>query len=106
MTVAEFLAEADVELATLQQVLDTAQHALDVADRTQRVGRRIRRLVRRIALLVAVALVSAGAVYAVRALRARRSAATSAERSDVYGAAEPRGATPSTPGGDGRPGAG
>ena len=73
MTVAEFLDEANVELATLQQVLDTAQHALDVAERTQRAGRRVRRLLRRIVLAVAVGLVGAGVVYAVRASLARRS---------------------------------
>ena len=72
MTVSEFLDEAHVDLATMQQVLDTAQHALDVADRAERVGRRVRRFVRRIVLVAAVALVGAGVVYAVRAVLARR----------------------------------
>ena len=74
MTVTEFLDEANVDLAAMQQVLDTAQRAVDMADRTQRVGARIRRLVRRIAVAVVLGLVGAGAVYAVRAVLARRRA--------------------------------
>jgi hypothetical protein len=74
MTVAEFLDEANVELATLQHVLDTAQHALDVADRTQRAGRRVRRAVRKLAVLALVGLVGVGIVYGVKALLDRRRA--------------------------------
>ena len=79
MTVTEFLDEANVDLAAMQQVLDTAQHALDMADRTQRVGRRVRRFVRRIAIAVAIGLIGAAAAYAVKAVLARRSATAPAE---------------------------
>jgi predicted phosphoribosyltransferase len=74
MTVADFLDEAHVDLATMQQVLDTAQRALDVAERAEQAGRRARRLIRRIVLVVAVGLVGAGAVYAVTAVLADRRA--------------------------------
>ena len=74
MTVTEFLDEANVDLAAMQQVLDTAQHALEMADRAQRGGRRVRRLVRRVAIAVTVGLIGAATVYAVKSVLARRSA--------------------------------
>jgi len=67
MTVAEFLDEADLELAAVQRALDTAQRALDTAQRTHRVGRTIRRLVRRVLVVAAVALLGAAVVYVLRA---------------------------------------
>ena len=78
MTVADFLDEAHVDLATMQQVLDTAQRALDVAERAERTGRRARSLLRRIVVVVAAGLVGAGAVYVVRSVLARRRATPTA----------------------------
>ena len=74
MTVTEFLDEANVDLAAMQQVLDTARPAVDMADRTQRFGVRVRRFVRRMAVAVALGLVGAATVYAFRAVLAGRRA--------------------------------
>jgi len=92
MTVTEFLDEANVDLATMQQVLDTAQHAVDIADRTQRAGRRVRRFVRGIVIAVAIGLIGAAAAYAVKAVLARRGAtapSVSPARPDQNGSVAP-----------------
>lgn len=95
MTVADFLDEADLELATLRQVLDTAQHALDVAERTQRAGHRIRRIARKVVVATLVALVGAGVVYAVRTVLTRREDRLPGTTGPVEVPSVP--ATPTTP---------
>jgi hypothetical protein len=74
MSVAEALAGADADLATVRSVLDTAQHALDVAGRTHRTGARVASRWRSVALVVLLGASALGAALAVRAVLARRSA--------------------------------
>ncbi len=76
MSVADVLAEADADLATMRSVLDTAQHAIDVAERTQRTGARIASRLRTLVVVAALGAVTLGVALAVRAVLARRSAVT------------------------------
>ena len=74
MTIAEFLDEADLDLAALQHGLDTAQRALDMAVTTQRAATRVRGFARRLVVVVAVSLIGAGVAYGLLAILRRRSA--------------------------------
>lgn len=78
MSVAEVLAEADADLATLRSVLDTAQHAIDVAERTQRTGSRIASRLRSVVVVAALGGAVLGVALVVRAVVARRSASSAA----------------------------
>jgi hypothetical protein len=76
MSVADVLAEADADLATVRSVVDAAQHALDVAERTQRTGARLASRWRTLVVVAALGAVTLGVALAIRAVLARRSAAS------------------------------
>ena len=73
MTVTEFLDEANVDLAAMQQVLDTAQHASTWRTGPSRPADGSGASSAGSPSLVAVGLVGAAAVYAVKALLDRRA---------------------------------
>ncbi len=104
MSIADVLAEADADLATVRSVVDAAQHALDVAERTQRHGARLAARLRTLVVVAALGATTLGVALAVRAVLGRRSAVSVAPVVPSEVAGSPSVVDPSTNGSPTPPG--